>query len=200
MLPPQYFGSIAYYVTMSQYGRVKIVNSLRHDKRFKSVHRCDIADVNGPLQLTVPLSKESPAAEGMPRRWCDMRVSSHAGWWSDHIVSLESAYGRTPFFEFYFDRFRPWISDNHLPITQLNAALDREVRRILSLDCEVEYVDGDTAVSSAALTMPPYPTRIVEYYQVRRDRLGFIPSLSILDLIFNLGPEAPLILKAMQPQ
>ena len=194
VLPPQYMGSVAYYAVMAAYGRVIIDSSMRYDKRFKSAHRCEIASTHGLMKLTVPVSKDSLFGRG----WNQARVSDHGDWWSDHVVSLESAYGRTPFFEYYFDRLRPWLSrPQGITVGELDAALDREIRAMLHLGTEVAYDMAQVPADAVDYRRCLPSAAIVPYYQVRADRLGFIPGLSIVDLIFNMGPEAPLILQQM---
>lgn len=193
LLPPQYCGQVGYYALMASYPHAVIDLAMPYDKRRKSAHRCSIADVRGPLTLTVPIEK---AHRGMA--WAEVRVSSHGSWWSDHAVSLESAYGRTPYFEYYYDRFKPLLAPpaQGLTVGALDRALDQIIRQILGLDTEVTYsaegqpdvIDDYRRQTSFDIENAPY------YYQVRADRLGFIPDLSILDLIFNLGPESPLLL------
>lgn len=196
VLPPQYFGSVQYYATMASYGRAVVDVSMRYDKRFKSAHRCDIASTHGLMRLTVPVGKDFRHGLG----WDRVPVSDHGEWWSDHVVSLESAYGRTPFFEYYFDRLRPWLArpQEGLTVGRLDSALDEEIRKILHLETCVSYdiaeAPADAVDFRHQLPMLSSPS----YYQVRADKLGFIPGLSILDLIFNLGPEAPLILRKVQ--
>lgn len=195
---PQYYGSLPYYATMAQYERVVIDAGLRYNKRFKSIHRCEIADTRGKLTLTVPVSKPETGHTG---RWSDMRVSAHGQWWQDHRVSLESAYGRTPFFEFYIDRFMPWLRWRDESIVDFDLGLDAVVRRTLSLPAEVVYTtDGIDPDLIDDYRNGVYPTlSISPYYQVRAAKLGFIPNLSILDLIFNMGTEAPLVLMPRRP-
>lgn len=194
---PQYYGSVRYYAMLAAYRKAVIDSNLRYDKRFKSVHRCTIVDTRAELTLTVPVSHR-PAADGH-RCWRQMNVSAHGQWWSDHRVSLESAYGRTPFFEFYIDRFMPWLRYSDTSIVDFDLGLDEVVRRMLGLETEISYstddVDMDKADDHRSNIFPA--VRDVEYYQVRADRLGFHQGLSILDLIFNMGPEAPLVLRKM---
>lgn len=221
---PQYYGTIQYYATMARYAHAIVDLDLRYDKRFKSVHRCQIIDTRGPLTLTVPVSKPKSGASVThrtstgphPLLWSDLTVSSQAGWWADHRVSLESAYGRTPFFEFYIDRFLPYLRDINIPITELDRAIDTTIRTILGLETQVTYRRDmrqvtdpplqecgcqSTVLSGFAAEIDDYrknhfpPQDYLPYYQVRADKLGFHPNLSILDLIFNLGPEAPLYLR-----
>ena len=110
-----------------------------------------------------------------------------------HRVALESAYGRTPYFEFYIDRFLPMlttgVTERFPKLHALSTAWDREIRDILGLTSD--RTKGDPL---------PQPCREIEirpYRQVRGDKLGFIAGLSILDLVFNLGPEAQLYLNEM---
>lgn len=206
----RYYGSIAYYASMAAYGHAVIDADAIFDKRQKAVHRCDIADTHGPVQLTVPVSKPHGIARA---RWSDVAVSGHGAWWHVHRVTLESAYGRSPFFEFYIDRFLPFltkgVTERYPTVASLNLAIDAEIRSILLLETAVtgsnspdnsnsylsynSYNSYDRFSSAMALysrDMPPY-------WQVRGASQGFIANLSILDLIFNLGPEAPLYFRTL---
>lgn len=192
---PQYFGSIAYYAEIARHSHAVIDTALRYDKRFKSAHRCAIADTRGPLTLTVPVAKPAGA-----RLWSQTRVSHHGQWWTTHLTTLESAYGRTPFFEFYIDRFKPWFEPIDMSVTEMDCGIDAVVRRALAIDTVVDYADAGAIDIPGGLDFraggfPGIST--VPYYQVRALKLGFLPGLSILDLIFNMGPESPLVLRAM---
>lgn len=190
-LPPRLFPDPAYYALMAAYPEAAIHTGARFDKRTKAVHRYRIADVRGPLELTVPIVKPSGAATPQGVRWQEVGVSAHGRWWEVHTVALESAYGRTPFFEHYWPRLAPLFREPEPGLTvgdfimQANAA----VCSILNIETNVR------ANPAPGFTAPlPADTAFAEYWQVRADSLGFIPGLSILDLIFNLGPEAQLYL------
>lgn len=195
-MPLRYYGSVAYYAAMSRYGSVSIGAEALFDKRHKSAHRCVIADVNGPLQLTVPVTKPHGVAHA---RWSDVKLSDHGAWWNVHRVSLESAYGRTPFFEFYIDRFLPFltpgVTERCRTVAELDVAIDKVIREILLIEGSV-----DTAGIAPAAAMPFEAGELPPYYQVRADRQGFMPGMSVLDLIFNLGPEAPLYLASLSDE
>ncbi|MDE6693353.1 MAG: WbqC family protein [Muribaculaceae bacterium] len=195
---PQYYGSVRYYAALAAYRRVVVDAGLRFDKRFKSVHRCTIIDTRAELTLTVPVAHRPVGTDGR-RTWRQMGVSAHGEWWNVHRVSLESAYGRTPFFEFYIDRFMPWLRYEDTSIVDFDLGLDEVVRRTLGLETEVSYSTEDMDIEATddhrSNLFPA--VRDVVYYQVRADRLGFHPDLSILDLLFNMGPEAPLVLRKM---
>ena len=192
VLPPQLFGAVEYYRLMSRFDSVFVDASMRFDKRMKSVHRFSIVDAPGVQTLTVPVSK--PAG---PVRWCDATVSDHGKWWLSMPNALATAYSRSPFFEYYIDRFLPLLSQDSvgLPVTELCARADSIVRQILDIDCSMVDVFPSAGVKDyrrsdfGAELAPASP-----YWQLRASERGFTPGLSVLDLIFNLGPEACLYL------
>ncbi len=194
---PRYFGSVDYW--MRRAAGTPVAKDALFDKRRKEIHRYDIADVNGPLTLTLPIVKP----HGVPRAtWRDVRVSDHGQWWHVHRVSLESAYGRTPFFEFYIDRFLPFISretvDRFPSVLDLNEAIDKEIETLLLLPPsdrvpspdERGMDSADQAVLCPSEARTEAKIAVPHYWQPRQDRFGFIPGLSVLDLLFCLGPEA----------
>lgn len=196
ILPTAYMGSIEYYAAMSAFKDVVIDEKQRYDKRQKSTHRCVIADTHGQLTITVPIVKPENSSLAT---WKDVKISTHGAWWNIHHTAIASAYGRTPFFEFYIDRFLPFFSrltDNNMSLTDFNREIDCVIRDILGIESNIKYdknsINGDYINFTDADFI-----KNVEYYQIRKNEYGFIPHLSILDLIFNMGPEAPLILNKM---
>lgn len=206
-LPPLLCADIAVYALIHACGSSEFASGQRFDKRFKAAHRFAIADTRGRLELTVPIAK--PASSDC--EWDSVGVSTHGAWWDVHRVALESAYGRTPYFEFYIDRFLPMLTsgvEKRFPlITDLCRAWDERIREILLLP---PAQDAESAGSSERLPLLnvcrthgcesvdlPEP---MPYYQIRSHSLGFIPHLSVLDLIFNLGPEATLYLDRLLTQ
>ena len=110
-------------------------------------------------------------------------------------VALESAYGRTPFFEFYIDRFRKLFSPEPVTVTELCLRADEIVRQIRLINTPVLNVDKiEKAKSYLSFDFEKASDFLPQYWQIREDSLGFIGRLSVLDLIFNLGPDAVLYL------
>lgn len=206
ILPPRLLPPAAYYRLAASFPRAVIDWSGRFDRTDKTTHRFEIADTRGRLMLTVPIAKPAPGA-----KWADVTLSDHGRWQETLPTALESAYGRTPFFEFYADRFIPLISTagSATRLIDFAAALDAQVRDILTLPAHtlvhtpVAPQEGvrmtpsawDSCGTGASVGQAMAVDSVGPYWQVRQDRFGFIPGLSILDLIFNLGPEAPLLLR-----
>lgn len=185
LLPTRLCPPPAYYRYVAQHPEEPAIHcgGERFDKRCKAAHRFAIADTRGRLELTVPIAKPYGAT------WHETRVSHHGQWWHLLQTALESAYGRTPYFEFYADDFLPLLSERSVgrSVGELNFEFDRAIRRALGLSAPVSY--SPTEVATAEIPeWEPQP-----YYQVRAHKLGFTPRLSILDIIFNLGPETLLL-------
>ena len=132
-------------------------------------NRCTIAMPDGPANLIIPVEA---ASSHVPIR--DIRISEHGQWRHHHWNALRTAYGKSPFFEYYADEFAPfYLSRTHDYLIDFNAALHEVVCRLIDIDQQVA----------------PQQRRDT-YYQVFAQRLGFLPDLSIVDLLFNMGPEA----------
>lgn len=200
ILSPQYFGSVEYYALYALFGKVYVDTDMRADKRFKTAHRCRIVDARDEINLTVPVCP--PHGD---HSWNETIVSTHGKWWNIHRTALESAYGRTPFFEYYIDRFSNIFDgerylNGEINVGQLDKDCDMIVRQILGLENKTVY---GSCESAEAADLRKYITPVIhdtEYYQIRASRLGFKAGMSIVDLIFNMGPESPLVLKRMQTQ
>ena len=190
LLPALLFPPVSYYAVMSAAKCAAIDTEMRYDKSFKGIHRFTIADTRGILRLTVPVAHKSEQ-----NKWKEVTVSSHGRWWETMPVALESAYGRTPFFEFYIDRFRKLFSPEPVTVTELCLRADEIVRQILLINTPVLNVDKiEKAKSYLSFDFEKASDFLPHYWQIREDSLGFIGRLSVLDLIFNLGPDAVLYL------
>lgn len=185
VLAPELAGSIERYAAIAAAGDAVVAEGLPFDKRRKSVHRMAIADTRGRLELTVPIAKPDSSRSA---RWADIALSDHGNWWAVHFTALESAYGRTPFFEFYADRFAPLYAD--FPGGSA-VGFDARIEAVICDILDIKAPRRDASLNERPTALKPCH---LPYWQVRADKLGFIPGLSILDLIFNLGPDAQIFL------
>lgn len=197
-LPPAYYGTVGRYALIWGAGDARTAWDTLFDKRQKSAHRCVIADKQGTVTLTASIAKPHGIARAT---WADVSLSDHGAWWRVHRSTLETAYGRTPFLEFYIDRLTPFltdgVTDRYPTLRALDDAIDATLRTILGLTPASTVAASEAAalplpVPPAALVAAENAAAAIPYWQVRAHRLGHITGLSVLDLIFNLGPEAPL--------
>lgn len=173
MQPSLYLGPVSYYGHLLRSGEQDVdVNEPYQKQTLRT--RCVIDSPNGPLTLSIPVEK---MAHGTPMR--DVRISDHGNWRHQHWQALCSSYRQSPFFDYYADEFAPFYEKRWEFLVDYNEALKQVV---------LEQMD----VAHMA-KMPEKPLADT-YYQVFAHRHGFLPDLSIVDLLFNMGPEAVLYL------
>lgn len=191
----RYAGSVDYYAAMLRYGKVAIDLSEPFDKHHKHLNRMDIVGTNGCQQLSASLQKPN-------RRMAvgEVALSSHGNWRHTHWGALFSAYGRTPFFDYFADDLKQIYTDESIQtIASLNLTLHAAVIDFLDLDIETVVVDNknDLAASDALNLRDGVLTEqtLEPYYQIWSSKFGFQPNQSILDLLFNVGREAVFVLR-----
>ena len=196
LLTSTYFGPIQWYQKLH---RMPCIIE-QHDHFVKQTYRnrCVIATANGTQTLTVPIERY----DGMKCPMRDIRISDHGNWRHLHWNALVSAYGETPFFEFYADDLRPFFEKRHTFLFDLNLDIMHTMCQLLDVRPQVtlseQYIvlpsEDDAVVDFREAIRPKHPLPDADfnptpYYQVRAQRHGFLPNLSILDLLFNEGPE-----------
>ncbi|MGL4410698.1 MAG: WbqC family protein [Bacteroidales bacterium] len=166
-------------------------------------NRCTIGGANGTMNLSIPIEKPANGKAHMR----DIRISEHGNWRHLHWNALISAYRSTPFFEYYADDFAPLYEKRVEFLLDFNEQIREIISSYLNVETPItltsEYIDQPTSDTldlreridpkkeiglGAAFETKPY-------YQVFSSKYGFQPNLSIVDLLFNMGPEGELILR-----
>lgn len=204
LLSTAYLAPVQHYALMYAYGRVCFEACERYVKQsFRN--RCVIATAGGVQTLTVPVVKPSAGAGHDLIK--DIRISDHGNWRHLHWNALEAAYGKSPFFEFYADDFLPFYTRRWDFLFDFNEAIRETVCRLLDLQplevCRTAAygtveggADDFRPLAEPGCTLPELSGfRLPEYYQVFTRKWGFLSNLSIADLLFNMGPEALLVLR-----
>ena len=203
LLTTAYLAPVEYYTKLYASPHVHI-EQMDHYAKQTYRNRCVIAAPDGPLALTIPTVK--PDTEKCLTR--DVRISDHGNWRHLHWNALESAYNHTPYFAYYKDDFRPFYTQKYEFLMDFNEALMQLVCELLGLDTTWERTTcyhPEAEADEADLRDCIHPKRdwrtedpdfrAVPYYQVFQEQLGFLPNLSIADLLFNMGPESVLVLR-----
>ena len=160
--------------------------------------RAVIATENGSQQLTIPV-----VHDGGKMTMRDVRISEHGNWRHQHWNAIVSAYRKSPFFEYYADDFAHFYEERDGFLLDFNLRLHGVVSELLGLDRGVKFLSDEVADAAVDLRRIAEPkaleafdgVMLQPYYQVFAQRNGFIPSLSIVDLLFNMGPEGLLVLR-----
>ncbi len=184
---PAYLPNIKYMSWVVSQKKVVLITGNPYQKQtFRN--RTEIYGANGKLKLSIPVVHKKG-----PQRQIDREVEIHygKGWQKDHWKSLEASYRSSPFFEFYEDDFYPFYHQKFDQLMDFNIAL---IQKILTLiDAEVELVNDQKITEEVTDLIIAKPHGIIEsphYPQVFESKHGFINNLSILDLLFNLGPQS----------
>ena len=192
LLSTTYFGPIQWYQKLYRAERVQIEQWESFQKQTYR-NRCLIATTNGIQALTFPVERgTSPLIK-------DIRISDHGNWRHLHWNALQSAYGESPFFPYYQDDIRPFFEQRWDYLLEFNEAIREKMCELIDIQPKVSYTEG--YVSSPIIKdfrsaiNPKHPEPDADftpkpYYQVYQQKQGFLPNLSILDLLFNMGPES----------
>ena len=164
-------------------------------------NRCCILSPNGIQNLTVPLVKARKR-----KLTKNMQIAYHEDWRKMHWKSLEAAYRSSPYFEYYEDEFYPFYHDKEYKyIIDLNWDLEQKIIELLNIVVtetkSSKYADALTPENDFRNAFSPkVDTKLnfKDYIQVFSDRNGFAPNMSIVDLLFNEGPNAVNYMKELK--
>ncbi len=154
-------------------------------------NRCIIGGANGAMPLSIPIKNFENDKSLMK----DVRIAEHGNWRHLHWNAIISAYKSTPFFEYFEDNFRPFYEKKFTFLVDFNEELRKLIFSSLQLDIPVEYSENyittETNNDFRSLIHPKIPSQknFPEYYQVFKVKNGFLPNLSVIDILFNIGLE-----------
>lgn len=202
LLSSAYLGPVQYF-TKFMIHPLQIIEGFDHYTKQTYRNRCHIMGANRILPLSIPVLK-GQAHKTYVR---DVRIDDRKKWQRLHWKSITSAYRRSPFFEFYMDEFAPYFERRFEFLFDFNAALLEVVLGDLDFEHNILYTDhfiDSPAENCADYREVVHPKRDlsadpffvpVPYQQVFAERLGFGANLSIIDLLFNEGPNARNVLE-----
>ena len=211
LLQTTYFGPVQWYQKLKRYDHCVIEQYDSYQKQTYR-NRCVIATANGLQALTVPVDHSPLTIDHVQCK--DLRISDHNQWRRVHWNALQSAYSESPFFEYYADDIRPFFEQKYEFLIDFNEAIRQKMCELLDIETSVSYSSGFMVHGSGFMVQgsgfrvqgsgfmdfrevihakhpqddPDFQPR--SYWQVFQHRYGFQPNLSILDLLFCMGPEA----------
>ena len=223
LLSTTYFGPVQWYQKLNRFDTIYIE---RCESFIKQTYRnrCVIATTNGLQTLSIPVEHTQEKGEGSSRLITDIRISNHGNWRHLHWNALMSAYGDSPFFDYYVDDLKPFFEDRWENLFDFNMAITHKMCELLDIHPNIQFTEKYVATSSSSVASVSSVPRVASplspssnipdfrasirpknpipdetftpqtYYQVYQNKWGFQPNLSILDLLFNMGNESILYL------
>ena len=207
LLSSAYFGPVQWYQKLHRYDRCLIE---QHDNFVKQTYRnrCIIPTTNGIQALSIPVScPQGSQLSKTPMR--DVRISDHGNWRHIHWNALCSAYGESPFFDYYQDDLHPFFERKWTFLFDFNMEIILKMVELLDIRVKINLTTAFLSDASMAenatenslvddfrdVIRPKHPGLDSDfmarpYYQVYQQKHGFQPNMSILDLLFNEGNEA----------
>lgn len=159
-------------------------------------NRFHILSANGPMALSIPVVKASSKKILIK----DVQIDYATNWQKQHLKSLNAAYRNTAFYELLIDEFLPYYTKKTKFLFDFNYKIINTVLEILEVNKELKFTghfvetnkyDYDFRYSIKPKKQVNDISEFVNkpYYQAFSDKFPFIPDLSIVDLLFNMGHE-----------
>jgi len=187
-LPPVEFFS---YASVSEKIVIEACENF-HKQTYRN--RCYIYSANGKLPLCIAL--EHSRRSGLPIK--DVKISYALPWNKMHWRAITSAYNKSAYFLYYGDDFEKFFSGSYKWLIELNHDIISVCLKLLKLNKEIvyteifqkKYIDNTLDLRNGINPKNKSSIDFPAYNQVFDTKFGFIGNLSIIDLLFNCGPES----------
>lgn len=199
----QYFPSIDYYKLLIK-SDFCLLEAFEYYRKGSYRNRCYISGPQGRIRLSIPLEKGKNQHTLIP----EVRIANETKWQSLHWKSLCSAYRRSPWFEFYEEGFLPLFERRFRYLLDWDLELMARINGFLGWSGTLGLTESflgpedfpESAWARDRFHPPPEfglePDWWPRYHQVFEERTGFLPNLSILDLLFCEGKRCRDLLSA----
>jgi len=198
LLSTTYFGPIQYYSKLISFEKV-IIERFEHYPKQTCRNRCMIYGANGPQILTVPVTK----GNRLKIYTKDIQIDYTTNWPKIHFKAIESAYRCSPFYLYYIDYLLPFYNKKYSFLYDFNLDITHTVCQLIGItpiinetDHYITNLSGDeldfrnSIHPKQLMVKPDQQFAPPVYRQVFEPKLGFVANLSVIDLIFNTGPDA----------
>ncbi len=194
LIPTAYLPPVSYFVILTKYKEVRIERYETYPKQTYR-NRCRILTANGPLNLIIPVTKKN----SLSGKTGDISICYEEGWQINHWRAIESAYNSSPFFLYYADDLYLYYSNMEISkLFDFNYQLISGLLSLMGMNCSLKVSENYLKAGETDNDYRQYfnPKKKVNkelfstYNQVFGNKFGFIPDLSIIDLLFNKGPES----------
>lgn len=183
-----YFPTTEYFAMLARYSVVYMEAQENYCKQSYR-NRCTILSANGPLDLSFPIVHDGA------KLITDIKVDYRTDWVRQTEYAIDSAYYSSPFFEYYRDELFAILDSHPATLWELDMQIIGFFCRKIGIRPEIRLTE------SFALEQPedfrfsihPKKQRVLDirpYWQVFREKFGFVPGMSVMDLLFNEGPES----------
>ena len=200
LVHPTYFPSIVQMVAIVQSHKICFEVEDNYQKQTYR-NRCYIAHTNGRLLLNIPIKHSK---KGRRQRMKEVVAEDAFPWQTEHWTSIQNAYRTSPFFEFYEDDLEPLFTEPVTKLLDFNFKIFETISDLIGIETTYSKTTSyemspaiadfrELANAKAKITF-----RLEPYTQVLEAQHGWLPNLSVLDLLFNEGPNTLNYLESQQ--
>lgn len=194
LLPMFYLPPVDYFTKITQFKPYLWIEQHEHFPKQTYRNRANIYSPDGLLTLVVPVVKGSKVHTPIK----DVKISYDFRWQRLHWMSLQACYRRSAYFEYYEDDFALFYEQKTMHLFDYNQKQLELILRLLKIKTPLHYTETYEAVYPESVTdlrhafsaKKEITTEQKPYFQVFEERKGFLKNLSIVDLLFNQGPQA----------
>ena len=205
-----YFPPISYFALMAE-GKTVHIEACENYQKQSWRNRCRYYAADGPQYLNFPVVHEGGTHE-LPIT--KIKVDYSTPWVIRTERAIASAYESSAYFDYYKDELFAILDSKPETLFELDMQIIRFFLKKTRIEADIrlteEYVPPVPVVLHAhqpvrdyrEILHPKRPDTVLKdlglekpYYQVFAQKYGFIPNLSIMDLLFNEGPDSILYLK-----
>jgi len=192
VLPMFYLPPVEYFMALNKYKFDVLIERNEHFPKQTYRNRANIYSPDGILALTVPVVK------GSKNHTCikDVRISYEFNWQRLHWMSLQACYRRSAYFEYYEDDFAPFYENKKTFLFDYNEQLLQLLLKSTKIKSRFSYTEtyesGYPELIDMRSSLNPQKKSDIDqktYFQVFEEKNGFLKNLSIVDLLFNQGPQ-----------
>lgn len=192
IFPLFYLPPVELFVELKKNGTIAL-EKFEHFPKQTYRNRGLIYSPQGTHALIVPVVRGSK----VHTPYKDVRISYDFDWQRLHWLSLQTSYRRSAYFEFYEDEFARFYENKWDYLFDYNLEIFQLLMKCLRINTQLNFTSSYEATYSDTLDLrntihPKQDSQQVfkPYFQVFEDRHGFIPNLSVVDLLFNQGPQS----------
>lgn len=198
LLETHYLPSIEYFTLLKAADEV-VLNKHENFQKQSYRNRCYILGPNKVQILTVPIDKRTKRGN-----IGDVKISYDESWHTEQVQTLQTAYGKSPFFEYYFEYFEAILLKKHRYLWDLNMEMLTLCLDLLnigsnisdSLSCQLNLNELNNLYYGTIKRQTSFKERDI-YREIGYQQLfgsNFVPNLSIIDLLFCEGPNSNVII------
>jgi hypothetical protein len=193
VLPLFYLPPVEYFQKLNGYNPDFLIEKYEHFPKQTYRNRANIYSPDGILTLVVPVVKGSKVHTPIK----DVKISYDFNWQRLHWMSLQACYRSSAYFEYYEDDFVPFYKIKEAFLFDYNEKMLQMLLKLLKIKASINYTETYEAEYTALTDLrhsfsPKKPSQFQQkpYFQVFEERHGFMKNLSIIDLLFNQGPQS----------